>query len=138
MNPIARTVFLLAATVLLAGAAGCGRDKEFSLLMHREEKRTITLKLPQLNGKLCGDLIRDRFLGMNEVSSGRSLMFYHSVDYDLSQRTVTVVYQSTVTAGQNVIQVVADLGFDVADANDPKRALPGNPEARKKLPQECR
>ena len=64
-----------------------------------------------------------------------------NLDAELRQtvgaKTITVVYNSGVTAGVNVLQNVAAMGYDATDAANPARTVRGDPAARKKLPPDC-
>ena len=117
----------LALGLALLAASGC----------YRRQYREVVLHLPQLKSEACALSVRDRLMALNEKSQNRELLFFQDVLVDANAKTVTVIYNSSVTAGMNVLHLVASMGYDVADQADPKRALPGDPAGRKTLPLAC-
>ena len=111
----------------LLAASGC----------YRNQYRTVVLNVPQMKTEACGLALRDRLMAFNERSESRELIFHKDVRVDAGAKTITVVYNSGVTAGVNVLQNVAAMGYDATDAANPARTVRGDPAARKKLPPDC-
>ena len=128
MKILPRLLFPLVPLFALVLLPGC----------YRSQYRTLVLKVPGLKSGPCTNTLRDRLMGMNEKSKDRELEFFREVTADTAAGTLTVVYNSSVTAGMNVLHWVGSMGYDASDASDPTRSITADPEARKRLPAECR
>lgn len=127
MKRFIRANFALFPVLGLLAGSGC----------YRNQYRTLVLNVPQMKTEACGLALRDRLMAFNERSEGRELIFHKDVRVDAGAKTLTVVYNSGVTAGVNVLQNVAAMGYDATDAANPARTVRGDPAARKKLPPDC-
>jgi hypothetical protein len=105
---------------------------------HRQKFRTLVAQVPDLKTGACANALRDRLLGYNERAQNRELLFFREVVVDAAARTLTVTYNSEVTAGLNVLHLIADAGYDATDAANPDRAVKTTPAARGRLPADCR
>ncbi|OVE75365.1 hypothetical protein BVX97_04630 [bacterium E08(2017)] len=72
----------------------------------------------------CAEVVRNSLKGLIGIKP-------QDVVIDLNTRTVTVQYESLVTAKKNVEYAIARSGFDA-------NAIPADKEAAAKLPKECR
>ena len=127
MNRFFRTIPALFPALCLLAGSGC----------YRNQYRTLVLNIPQMKTEACGLALRDRLMAYNERSESRELIFHQDVRVDAKARTITVVYNSSVTAGMNVLQNVAAMGYDATEVGESKRSVQGDPVARKKLPPDC-
>lgn len=101
-----------AAAVLIALAAGC----------YRQDIRTLEVSVPQMGSPECARIVQDVFSRVDGIKE---------VKIDLDNRRVTVTYEGLKMGIVNIEYHLTNAGFD---AND----KPGRPEARAKLPAECR
>lgn len=98
--------------VFAAGGPGCAR----------QDIRTLVVEVPQMGSPECARLVEDVFRKVDGIEQ---------VDIDLDQRRVAVRYDGLKMGIVNIEYHLTAAGFD---AND----KPGRPEARAKLPAECR
>ena len=107
--------FGLAATMCLALVTASCRTKDV---------RTVLIYVPEMRNIACSEIVVravSRCIGV--VTS--------KVEVDLSRRTVTVSYDSLVTALKNLEFAIAEAGFQ---ANE----IPAKEDAARNLPPECR
>jgi copper chaperone CopZ len=102
----------LAILVLAAGVAGC----------RRQDIRTQHIRVPQLKGEACEQVIRAALSRTDGV-------FAPQVRF--SNQTVVVTYDSMKLGLKNLEFVIAAAGFT---AND----TPADAQAREALPAECK
>lgn len=86
--------------------------------------RTFTINVPDMKNRACATVI------VKALSSTVGVKGGSDIKVDLVARTVTVDYESLVTAKKNIEFAVADAGFNA-------NSVPANPEAVTKLPPEC-
>ena len=86
--------------------------------------RTVVVFVPEMKNAACSDIV------VRAISRCQGVL-PNSIQPDMARRTVTVQYESMVTALKNVEFSVAEAGFK---ANE----VPANAEAAKALPPECR
>ncbi|HOW98019.1 MAG TPA: heavy-metal-associated domain-containing protein [Kiritimatiellia bacterium] len=102
----------LAVTAFLAAASGC----------YRRDIRTLEVKVPQMGSPECARIVETVFNKMDGIEQ---------VDIDLANRRILVKYDGLKMGIVNIEYLLTNAGFD---AND----KPARPEARAKLPPECR
>lgn len=85
--------------------------------------RTVLILVPEMKNTACRDIVVRAVAGCVGVDSSKIVV-------SLPRRTVTVSYDSLLTALKNIEFAVAESGFQ---ANE----VPAKPEAVKKLPPEC-
>ena len=108
-----KRVFVISFCLALIAGTSC----------RRRDIRTIVINVPAMKNRACAEQIV-KALGKNESIPPTDILV------SLQERTLTVRYDSIQRSMKNLEFAVADIGFD---AND----VPGNVEARKKLPPEC-
>jgi len=96
----------LAAALALAGAAGC----------RKQDVRTVAVSVPGLTEAAVAQHIQDAFLKQPGIRSVRP---------DIERRTLTVTYDSMVTARKNIEFTIAEAGFEANDI--PAKAAPQAP-----------
>lgn len=101
---------LLAA--LIALSPGC----------FRQDRRTIVISVPQMRSPACYAIIQEAMKNVDGIELVRP-------DYD--RRQLEVTYNALKLAIKNIEYVIAGAGFQ---AND----IEPQPEARARLPEECR
>lgn len=74
----------------------------------RQVDRTVTIQTPQLTRAADGDLLVHRLTMFDTNMVKRA-------EYDLKAHTVTVTYDSTMTALKNLEMIIAASGFDAND-----------------------
>ena len=94
---------------------------------YREDIRTFEIHVPQMNNENCAQRVRAAFF----VGGGQFKEGILDLELNVAERTVTVTYNSTLTARKNLEYLLTHAGFD---ANDEK----ARPEAQANLPAECR
>lgn len=104
-----RIVFLFVLCLL---AAACFRQVE----------KTIVVQVPQLTASSCTRPIQEALAKVEGVRTAQ---------FDVTNHTVTVTYNSEKLGIRNVEFTIANAGFK---ANE----VPANETARAKLPEECR
>lgn len=108
----------LISSVLVAALMLCANS------CRQADIRTIKIDVPEMNNSVCAEIIGRAVAGLKGVVPDKTVA-------DLSERTVTVTYDSLKLSLKNVEFAIADAGFQ---AND----VPANAEQRAKLPQSCR
>lgn len=88
----------------------------------RQDKRTITVKVPQLKSMDCLIPIQ---------MAAKQVEGIEQVTGDVDQKTVDVTYNAMKLGIRNIEFIIARSGFD---AND----TPASPQARAALPEGCR
>ena len=88
----------------------------------RQDKRTITVKVPQL---VSADCLVHIQMGAKQVEG------IEQVTGDIENKTVDVTYNAMKLGIRNIEFIIARTGFD---AND----TPASPQARAALPEGCR
>ena len=93
----------------------------------RPDRRSLKVSVPQMKSQDCANLVVASFKqGQNGAVEG-----IYKVTPDLSTHTVVVEFDPQKLGFKNVEVTIASAGFD---AND----VLANPEAKAKLPPECR
>ncbi|MBM4149785.1 MAG: heavy-metal-associated domain-containing protein [Lentisphaerae bacterium] len=122
-------LLMFLAVVLLAGSiSGC----------RRIDMRTVTIQVPAMKNSACADRVieaigRELYSGPDQDVSRqriRDMLSSGEAVVDLTNRTVTVRYDSLRLSLKNLEFAVAEAGFD---ANN----TPASEEAVKALPPEC-
>lgn len=90
----------------------------------QRDVRSVVVHVPEMQNMACASVIRDTVLAVPGVERSPEIKI------DLQKRTVTVTYDSMVTAIKNIESAVADRGF-VANGR------PADKAARANLPKEC-
>jgi len=85
--------------------------------------RTVLILVPEMKNAACSDIVVKAVAGCVGVNPSKIVV-------SLPKRTVTVSYDSLLTALKNIEFAVADSGFQ---ANE----VPAKQEAARKLPPEC-
>ena len=85
--------------------------------------RTVLILVPEMKNTACRDIVVKAVSGCVGVDPSKIVV-------SLPKRTVTVSYDSLLTALKNIEFAIADSGFQ---ANE----IPAKPEAAGKLPPEC-
>jgi copper chaperone CopZ len=93
------------------------------LSCRRQDTRIVKVSVPGMKTEKCAEIVKKAVTALPGVYAERT-------EIDLKGRTVTVSYESLVTARKNIEFAIADAGFA---AND----VPAAPEAAKALPPEC-
>ena len=109
---ILRSMLPLVLCALMLAGPGC----------FRQDRRTITVKVPQLNGPECLRFIQDaaqKVEGIEQVAP----------HYD--SRTVDVTYNAMKLGIKNIEFIIAGAGFDANETQAPAAA-------RAALPEGCR
>lgn len=88
----------------------------------RQDKRTITVSVPQLASTDCLSIIQ---------TSAKQVEGIEQVTGNLEAKTVDVTYNAMKLGIRNIEFIIAKAGFD---AND----TPATPQARAALPEGCR
>ena len=110
----------------LIAAAGC----------RRKHIKVVTLSIPEMQSDACAALVLRAVQGVAGV-------IRDDIDVNVSQRTVTVPYDSLQLARKNIQFAVADTGFRVVETLELAdrtitNTIPANEQAREKLPMACR
>ena len=98
-----------------------------SCVRPRNDERVVIYSVPGVSGPDCGkELLRvlSRVDGVVKTEGELDVVI------DTTNRTVSVKYNSRVTAQKNIEHAIAAGGFDVEDT-------PANPTAKAKLPAPC-
>lgn len=114
-----RPVILWSACLLIFVCCSCRKTRP----------REVRVIVPELNGKVCADLILSALTRSDGVI--RDSQNVPQIKIDLEKKLVVVQYDSLRTANKNIEHDIAALGFS---AND----IPPNADARAKLPPDCR
>lgn len=96
----------------------------FMVSCRRSDIKEAIISVPEMRNRACADII------VRALSSQIGVKGGPDIKIDLVTRTVTVEYESLVTALKNVEYAIAKAGFS---ANE----IPADPEAAKKLPEAC-
>ncbi|MBP7829717.1 MAG: heavy-metal-associated domain-containing protein [Kiritimatiellae bacterium] len=88
----------------------------------RQDIRTLEIKVPQMGSPECARIVEDAFKKVDGIEQ---------VEIDVDQRRIFVRYDGLKMGIVNIEYHLTAAGFD---AND----KPGRPDARAKLPPECR
>jgi hypothetical protein len=91
----------------------------------RTDVRTLVVNVPEMRNSACAQLIVKKLSTQVGVKKG------NDISVDLVARTVTVQYESLLTAKKNVEYAIAAVGFSA-------NAIPANKDAASKLPKECK
>lgn len=91
----------------------------------RTDVRTVVIRVPQMRSQGCVERVTD---ALKQARYGVKL---DTLQVDLTNRTVTVQYDSMQLSIKNIEFLVAGAGFD---ANE----VPRDAAAAEKLPAECR
>ena len=91
----------------------------------RQELVTAEISVPGMGSPACAQLVA------NHLRPEKYAGLEGPVIPDHQKKTVTVSYKSTQIALKNIEHLIAEIGFDT-------NAIPGNEQARQKLPEECR
>ncbi len=102
----------MAAAVFSVLAPGC----------YRQDIRTLAVNVPQMGSPECARIVQDVFNRVDGIKQ---------VEIDVANRRISVTYDGQKMGIVNIEYHLTNAGFD---AND----KPGRPEARAKLPAECR
>ena len=86
--------------------------------------RTVLVYVPEMKNVACSEIVARAISKSTGVDASKTRV-------DLSTRTVTVTYDSLVTALKNIEFSIAEAGFQ---ANE----VPAKEDAAKALPPECR
>lgn len=100
------------AALLLAGSVSC----------FRQDKRTITVRVPQMRSEDCFRFIQDAVKPVDGIEQATP---------DYAQGTVDVTYNAIKLGIKNIEYVIAGAGFDANDTKAPEAA-------RNNLPEGCR
>ena len=125
MRNLARYSILL---VLLLGVCSCKEENKEKksiikrILRFRDDDRHVTFSIPELGGTECSKRLLHALNQHNGILNAMP---------DLTNRTVSVEYNSRITAIKNIEHAISKVGFDVDDTK-------GNAEAKDKLPSDCR
>jgi cation transport ATPase len=103
---------LMPIILLVVCLAGC----------RKQDIRTVVVAVPGLKNPACAQIIQDAFMHQPGIKAVRP---------DFQQRTLTVTYDSMVTARKNIEFTIAGVGFD---AND----IPARSNAVAALPAACK
>ncbi len=110
-NMVNKTATILATVALLATISCRIRDV-----------RTVVIDVPRLRGEECAHRLHRLLLGVDGVDHGA---------LRLEPGRITVTYDSMKLALKNLEYAIAAAGFD---ANE----IPADPQARERLPEQCR
>jgi len=89
---------------------------------YRRDVRTLEVRVPQMGSPECVRIVQEAFSRVDGIQQ---------VEVDVANRRIFVTYDGLKTAIVNIEYYLTNAGFD---AND----KPARPEARAKLPPECR
>jgi len=103
---------LLPIMLLIVCLAGC----------RKQDMRTVVVAVPGLKNPACAQIIQDAFMRQPGIKAVRP---------DFEQHTLTVTYDSMVTARKNIEFTIAGAGFN---AND----IPAVTNAAAALPAACK
>lgn len=90
----------------------------------KEDIRTVIIYVPEMRNKACIEVVSNALSKLYGVQKDK-------IQFDLSNRTVIVIYDSLKLALKNMEFAIAEAGFR---ANE----VPANPEAVRTLPPECK
>jgi len=102
----------IALTAAVLSTAGC----------FRQDIQTLSVDVPSMRTEACADIVRGALEGGEHIESVR---------VDLEARRVEVAFHGLYTARRNIEHAIAAAGFDA-------NAIPADPDARDRLPEECR
>ena len=112
-------ILLTTLSVLIFAQSGC----------RRHDFKEHTIKIPEMSNEACARMISDRLSTAYKPQAQEAQPDFEPVkvlSVDMNARTITVKYESLITAKKNLDFIVADLGFDA-------NGTPGNKEAAAKL-----
>jgi copper chaperone CopZ len=113
MSSFTRCIVLFSSVAVFSALApGC----------YRQDLRTLEVSVPQMGAPECARIVQDVFSRVDGIKE---------VKIDIANHRVTVTYEGLKMGIVNIEYQLTNAGFD---AND----KPGRPEARAKLPPECR
>lgn len=110
MKIIRTILFIMAAGVLLVSC-------------RQHDYRTVKVKVPQMHNQACAEVVQKALHGRAGEIEVKEI--------NLEDRTVTVSYDSMVTALKNIEFFIADAGFQAG-------SIPANESARQNLPASCK
>ncbi len=90
----------------------------------RTDIQMLVVNVPEMRNSACSELIVKKLSTQVGVKKGSE------ISVDLVARTVTVRYESLLTANKNIEYAIAETGFSA-------NAIPANKDAASKLPKEC-
>ncbi len=106
---------LLFLVILVAG---------FSVSCRKHDIRTMWIKVPEMKNQACADRIKEALANVSGVEADMT-------EFNLSNRTVLVSYESTLLSMKNIEFYISEAGFS---ANE----IPADKKARSLLPDECK
>ena len=113
LNSILKSSFI--AVILSLVPCGC----------FRQELVTVEISVPEMGSPVCATLVSGHLRPEKYTGITGPVLADHQT------RTVKITYNSTQISLKNIEHLIAEIGFDA-------NSIPGNSEARKKLPGECR
>lgn len=109
-----KNFLFMTIAVSIAIFAGC----------RKSDIRTFEIKVPEMKNEMCVTIISSNLVKQAGVNPKKTR-------FSVEKRTVTVTYDSMMTAKKNIEFAVAEAGFA---ANQ----IPVNADAQSKLPPECK
>lgn len=109
-----RKLIIISSSVLLVLCMSC----------RRSDIKTVVVSVPDMRNRACVEIVANSLRGQIGVKGGSDIRV------DLDKRTVTVQYESLLTASKNVEYAIAASGFSA-------NSIPGNKDAALKLPTAC-
>lgn len=96
-----------------------------SVSCRRTDVRTVLVSVPEMRNRACAEVI------VKALSSSMGVKGGSDIKVDLVARTVSVQYESLLTARKNVEYTIAEAGFTA-------NSIPANADAASKLSDECK